>query len=142
VRDLVERAPVSRAVVRRFIPGAHEADVVRATGELQSVGKLVTIDYLGEDTRYPEQAQHTRDAYLGLLRALSHEGYSLGGRAEVSVKLTALGHAPARRSRRSPSTTPARSAQAALNAGTTVTVDMEDHTTTDAIAHASSSAAP
>ncbi|HOF62952.1 MAG TPA: proline dehydrogenase family protein [Dermatophilaceae bacterium] len=132
VRDLVERAPVSRAVVRRFIPGAHEADVVRATGELQSVGKLVTIDYLGEDTRYPEQAQHTRDAYLGLLRALSHEGYSLGGRAEVSVKLTALGmllpdgHQIALDHARA-------ICQAALNAGTTVTVDMEDHTTTDAI---------
>ena len=132
VRDLVERAPMSRAVVRRFVPGAHEADVVKATGDLQSVGKLVTIDYLGEDTLYLEQAHHTRDAYLGLLRALSHEGYTLGGRAEVSVKLTALGmllpdgHQIALDHARA-------ICQAALNAGTTVTVDMEDHTTTDAI---------
>ena len=131
VRDLVERAPMSRAVVRRFIPGAHEADVVRAAGELQSVGKLVTIDYLGEDTIYLEQAQHTRDAYLGLLRTLSQHGYTLGGRAEVSVKLTALGmllpdgHQIALEHARS-------ICQAAVNAGTTVTVDMEDHTTTDA----------
>ena len=132
VRDLIERAPMSRAVVRRFIPGAREADGVRAATELHSVGKLVTIDYLGEDTVYLEQAQHTRDAYLGLLRALSQQGLTRDARAEVSLKLTALGmlltdgHQIALDYART-------ICQAAANAGTTVTVDMEDHTTTDAI---------
>ena len=131
VRDVIERAPVSRAVVKRFVPGATTDDALRATGELHAVGRMVTIDYLGEDTTTREQADATGDAYLGLLAALAERRYSLAGKAEVSLKLTALGlllpdgHRIALDHARAIS-------QAATNAGTTVTVDMEDHTTTDA----------
>lgn len=131
VRDVIERAPVSRAVVKRFVPGTTSDDALRATGALQAVGRMVTIDYLGEDTTTREQADATRDAYLGLLAALAERHYSLAGKAEVSLKLTALGlllpdgHRIALDHARAIS-------QAATNAGTTVTVDMEDHTTTDA----------
>ncbi len=131
VRDVIERAPVSRAVVKRFVPGSTTEDALRATGELQAVGRMVTIDYLGEDTTTRVQADATRDAYLGLLAALAERRYSLAGKAEVSLKLTALGlllpdgHRIALDHARAIS-------QAATNAGTTVTVDMEDHTTTDA----------
>ena len=131
VRDVIERAPVSRAVGKRFVPGTTSDDALRATGALQAVGRMVTIDYLGEDTTTREQADATRDAYLGLLAALAERHYSLAGKAEVSLKLTALGlllpdgHRIALDHARAIS-------QAATNAGTTVTVDMEDHTTTDA----------
>ena len=50
VRDVVERAPVSRAVVRRFVAGSAVTDAVRVAGELAAVGTSSTIDYLGEDT--------------------------------------------------------------------------------------------
>ncbi len=131
VRDVVEKAPVSRSVVRRFVAGATVADAVRATAELAAVGRAATIDYLGEDTTHLEQARHTRDTYLTLLRELTARGLSQGGRAEVSVKLTALGlHLP---DGSAIALGHAREiAQAAVNAGTTMTVDMEDHTTTDA----------
>ena len=51
----------------------------------------------------------------------------------MSVKLSAIGQAigGADGAAGSRSTTPARVCQAARNAGTTVTLDMEDHTTTD-----------
>jgi proline dehydrogenase len=97
---------------------------------LATVGRASTIDYLGEDTTHLDQARHTRDTYLTLLRRLSTRGLSHGGKAEVSVKLTALGlHVP-----NGPAIALGHAreiAQAALDAGTTMTVDMEDHTTTD-----------
>ncbi len=131
VRDAIEKAPVSRSVVRRFVAGATQADAVRVTGELAAVGRLATIDYLGEDTTHLDQARHTRDAYLSLLRELADRGLSQGEKAEVSVKLTALGLLLA--DGEQVALQHAREiARAAADAGTTLTIDMEDHTTTDA----------
>ncbi len=132
VRDLVEKAPVSRNVVRRFVAGATAEDAVSAVGQLRTTGRRATIDYLGEDTLDLGQARATRDAYLTLLRMLADRGYTEGGAVEVSLKLSAVGQAL-------PQDGPAISLEhareiclAARSAGTTVTVDMEDHTTTDA----------
>jgi proline dehydrogenase len=131
IRDVIEQAPVSRAVVRRFVPGASQGDVVAASRETTESGRLVTIDYLGEDTLDLAQAQHTRDAYLSLLGALRDEGLTEGGAVEVSLKLSALGQAlPGDGS--SIALEHAREiCTLAQEAGTTVTLDMEDHTTTD-----------
>src|SRR4029079_10996495 len=72
----------------------------------------------------------TTHAYLELLEHLSARG--LTRNAEVSVKLSAIGqylpgdgHGIALENARA-------ICRAARNAGTTVTLDMEDHTTTDA----------
>ena len=129
-RTLVETAPVTRDVVHRFVAGTEAADAVRAARALAAEGLYATVDHLGEDTREPLQAAATRDAYLVLLDRLADAG--LAGHAEVSVKLSAIGrylpgdgagialdHARA-------------ICEAAGRAGTTVTLDMEDHTTTDA----------
>jgi proline dehydrogenase len=132
IRDLIERAPVSRSVVRRFVPGATRDDVVEASAETVATGRLVTIDYLGEDTLDLEQARHTRDAYVSVLTELRDRGLTEGAQVEVSLKLSALGQA-----------LPGDGNQIALDhareictlaqaAGTTVTLDMEDHTRTDA----------
>ena len=132
LRDLVETAPVSRDVVARFVSGAHTDDAVRDTTALVDDGLTVTIDHLGEDTTEPAQAEQVRDAYLTLLTRLSDAGLTQGGRAEVSVKLSAIGQALGADGPRI-STDHARTiCEAAAAAGTTVTVDMEDHTTTDA----------
>ncbi|GAA1757874.1 proline dehydrogenase family protein [Nostocoides vanveenii] len=132
VRDIVERAPVSRSVVKRYVPGAYAADVVTAVADLGANGRAATIDYLGEYTTDVEQAEATTQAYLDLLRLLADEGLTSEGRAEVSVKLSAIGQSL-------PADGPAIALEnarticsAALAAGTTVTLDMEDHTTTDA----------
>jgi len=131
VRDLVEKAPVSRDVVRRFVAGDSTPDAVRAAGALDLTGRMSTIDHLGEDTLDLHQAQDTRDAYLLLLSALGDAGLTQGGRAEVSLKLSALGQALPSDGAKIALDHAREICQAAANAGTTVTLDMEDHTTTD-----------
>ncbi|GLZ30721.1 proline dehydrogenase [Lentzea sp. NBRC 105346] len=123
VRELVANAPISRDVVRRFVAGESTEDAVRATREL---GLPVTLDYLGEDTTDKAQAEKTVGAYLELLDALHAAG--LADRAEVSVKLSAVGQAL---DESLALTNASRICAAAEQCGTTVTLDMEDHTTTD-----------
>jgi proline dehydrogenase len=126
VERLVETLPISRDVVTQFVAGTGDDDALRATRRLVDDGLAVTLDYLGEDTLTPAQAEQTRDAYISLLSALSEA--ELTPAAEVSLKLSALGqrfdeklaHEHAR-----------AICAAATEAGTTVTLDMEDHTTTD-----------
>jgi proline dehydrogenase len=128
VKTLVAGAPLSRDVVARFVAGEQLDDAVRAARELEADGLTVTLDRLGEDVLDAGQAATTVKDYCALLEALSAEGLSAGGRCEVSVKLTAVGQAidePMALDH-------ARAiCEAARDAGTTVTLDMEDHTTTD-----------
>ncbi len=131
VRHLVETAPVSRGVVRRFVPGAAASDAVRAATELVESHRLVTIDHLGEDVVDIAHARGTRDAYVSLLGLLAEAGLTEGGRAEVSVKLSAVGQALGDDGEKIALEHAWDICQAADEAGTTVTLDMEDHTTTD-----------
>ena len=128
VKRLVAGAPISRNVVRRFVAGEAVEDAVRAAADLTGRGLSVSLDHLGEDTLDAGQAQATVKAYLVLLEQLSAAGLTQGGRTEVSVKLTAVGQAI------DPALALDGAQQvcaAAEAAGTTVTLDMEDHTTTD-----------
>ena len=126
-KKLAVRLPVTASVVARFVPGETIADCLRAVRSLAGDQLLATIDYLGEDTTTPQQALAIRDGYLALLAELNAAG--LSEVAEVSIKLTALGLAlPGGREL---ALTHARAICAAASAaGTTVTVDAEDHTTT------------
>ena len=129
VKAVVAGAPLSRGVVRRFVSGEGVEDAVRTTQALQSTGLRVSLDHLGEDTLDAGQAESTVKAYLLLLDRLAAAGLTAAGRTEVSVKLTAVGSAidPAL------ALDHARTVcDAARVAGTTVTIDMEDHSTTDA----------
>jgi proline dehydrogenase len=131
VRDLVERAPVSRDVVRRFVAGDSTVDAVRVAGELSLTGRLATIDNLGEDTLDLSQAQAARDAYLSLLSALGEAGLAQDGKVEVSVKLSAVGQSLSGDGAKIALDHAREICHAAANVGTNVTLDMEDHTTTD-----------
>jgi proline dehydrogenase len=126
VERLVETAPITRDVVRRFVAGTTTADALRATRELVDAGLTVTLDHLGEDTVTAADALRIRDEYIRVLGELRAAG--LTPAAEVSVKLSALGqkfdeHAACEHAR--------AIGAAATEAGTAVTLDMEDHTTTD-----------
>jgi proline dehydrogenase len=132
VRTTIERAPVSRSVVHRFVPGRSTADAVTATAELRATNRLSTIDYLGEDTTDLTQAIRTRDHYLELLRALADADLSQHGMGEVSLKLSALGQYLPGDGHKIALEHAREICLAAQEAGTTVTLDMEDHTTTDA----------
>ena len=131
LRSVIEAAPASREVVRRFVGGVSDQDVIGVATELVDTRRLVTIDYLGEDTVDPVMAERTRDAYVGLLQALSEAGLTADGTVEVSLKLSALGQALGSDGNAIALENARVICQAAANAGTTVTLDAEDHTTTD-----------
>src|SRR5262249_3251345 len=123
---LVTHAPVSRNVVRRFVAGAGGGDAIRVSRDRTGQGLAVSLDHLGEDTTEPEHAAATAKAYLTLLQRLAEEG--LAGGADVSVKLSAVGQALDGATALQHAREICAAAQAV---GTTVTLDMEDHTTTD-----------
>ena len=129
VKKAVTAMPVSSGIVRRYVPGESTESAVDATRVLIDSGLHVTLDFLGEDTLDREQADATVSAYLDVLRSLTEHGLSRN--AEVSVKLSAVGQALPDEGEKVALDNARIICQAARNAGTTVTLDMEDHTTTD-----------
>jgi proline dehydrogenase len=128
IKNLVTAAPVTGGVVERFIAGETSANAVAVTRRLVGAGLLATIDFLGEDTTDPAQADAVVVAYLDLLTKLREAGFSQS--AEVSIKVSALGlHL-----RDGPQIALENAeliCRAARMADTAVTLDMEDHTITD-----------
>jgi proline dehydrogenase len=126
VHRFVATAPVSRYLVSRFVAGVSIEQAVAATTALVADNLAVTLDHLGEDITDEAGAESTVQAYLKLLDCLAAQG--LTSRAEVSVKLSAVGQgleeALALRNA-------SRICAAAEQAGTTVSLDAEDHTVTD-----------
>ena len=129
LKKAVTTMPVSSGIVSRFVPGESTDTAVRATRELVDAGLHVSLDFLGEDTLDRDQADHTVTAYLELLAGLAGQG--LARNAEVSVKLSAIGQALPGEGAKVALENARSICHAARNAGTTVTLDMEDHTTTD-----------
>jgi proline dehydrogenase len=129
VKQLVSTMPVSAGIVRSYVPGETTEAVVEATARQVDDGIRVTLDFLGEDTLDAEQADATVAAYLEVLEQLSARG--LTRMAEVSVKLSAIGQALPDNGHKLALENARTICRAARNAGTTVTLDMEDHTTTD-----------
>jgi proline dehydrogenase len=129
IRHLVETAPVSRSVVARFVAGTTAEEAVASTRALVDNGLLGSMDFLGEDTVELEQATHTREGYLRLLKLLND--HDLTDAVEVSVKLSAVGQALPGDGEKIALENAYAICEAAHAAGTTVTLDMEDHTTTD-----------
>ncbi|MDQ3054445.1 MAG: proline dehydrogenase family protein [Actinomycetota bacterium] len=126
VKKAVAGAPISREVVSRFVAGERIEDAVRAARELAEQGLSASLDHLGEDTTDLAQAVAATETYVGLIERLAAE--HLTPAAEVSIKLSAIGQGV------DPAFALARAREvcaAADRAGTTVTLDMEDHTTTD-----------
>ncbi|MGH3440231.1 MAG: proline dehydrogenase family protein, partial [Sciscionella sp.] len=129
VRSLVEAVPLTRAVVDRFVAGALTQHAVVTTGRLAADGLRVTLDYLGEGAAETGQAAVTVRAYQELLAGLEEPG--LAGGTDVSVKLTALGQFLAHDGEKIALESARSICAAAAEVGATVTLDMEDHTTTD-----------
>ncbi|MEV4274336.1 proline dehydrogenase family protein [Actinoplanes xinjiangensis] len=124
---LAEIAPVSRGIVQRFVAGPSADEVLLVSRGLVDDGLAVSLDHLSDETRTVEQAVATRDEYVAVLGRL--KGAGLTPAVEVSVKLSALG----RRIDEKLAYEHARAiCAAAAEAGTTVTLDAEDHGTTDA----------
>lgn len=128
MRRLVSAAPVTKPVVNRFIAGETVQEAIPVIQGMADRGLEVTLDVLGEDITDPSQALRARDAYLALVEAL--KPLRLEGCAEMSVKLSSFGQAlPGGHDLALKNVTPV--VEAAAEIGTTVTLDMEDHTTVD-----------
>jgi proline dehydrogenase len=126
IKRAVTSAPVTRDVVRRFVAGETIDDAIRVTHALTADGLQVSLDYLGEDTLDTATARAAVNAYRSLARRLCADG--LASRVEISLKLSAVGQALDE----SMALENARMiCDAARAAGSSVTIDMEDHTTID-----------
>ncbi|MGL6236073.1 MAG: proline dehydrogenase family protein [Segniliparus sp.] len=133
-----QRFAFTRAVVSRFVAGYALEDVLPAVAELLA-SRFVSVDYLGENVRELEQAKATVQAYLALLDGLGALRDELAGRGlvladgavEASIKLSAFGQSLP--DGQEIALAGAREVCAkAAEVGALVTVDMEDHTTTEA----------
>jgi proline dehydrogenase len=119
VRKLFSESAVGRRLSLRFVAGETVDEAVAAARSLNEMGAQVSLDHLGEHVTDAVAAVAARDDYLRCLDRIHESGID----ANISVKLTQLGlgldddlaveslNALATR---------------AADAGTTVTVDMEE----------------
>ncbi|MFC9553600.1 proline dehydrogenase family protein [Rhodococcus sp. NPDC056960] len=134
----VTKIPVTRNLVDRFVAGETEDQAIAATTSILDSGRYISIDHLGEDTTDSAQADTTVSHYLTLLSdlaALSQNTASSSPASvrnvEVSLKLSALGQFLPRDGHKVALENAHKICTAAEEAGAWVTVDAEDHTTTD-----------
>ncbi len=121
---LATAIPLTRRMVRRFVPGDSLTDALASLEALQAQGMHWTVDVLGESVDSRATAAASADRYIATLDALSERGLE----ANVSLKLTAMGL----------DIDPdfcldnvRRVVTRARQIGAFVRVDMEDHTKTD-----------
>ena len=133
IQELVTSAPYARDVVARYVAGPGQDDALRVTRQLLGRGLLVSLDHLGEHTTDPDQAAVAAGEYVSLLGRLAGAGHARGGAAEVSVKPTAVGLGLSEHGEKTARENIARICAAAREAGTTVTLDMEDENMAEAV---------
>lgn len=132
-RRAAERLPVTRRVVRRFVPGETIESALDRVAALRSSGRFVSVDYLGEDVLSADDADAAVRTYLDLIEQLGRldAGGDVTRPLEVSVKLSALGQAVERDGPKIARENGWSICDAARRAGVWVTVDAENHTTTE-----------
>jgi proline dehydrogenase len=86
-RRLLTGLPAARKLPQRFIAGEALEDALATIRRLNADGFDVTLDHLGESVTWPAEAEATCRGYLDVMERLQREGL----RANISVKLTALG---------------------------------------------------
>lgn len=134
LRSSAEHLTVTRNVVRRFVPGETIDDAIAAVADIQSSGRLLTIDYLGEDVTDAESAKQTVAAYIQLLDRLEDQPVAPKCTVrplEVSLKLSALGQALPHDGHKVAYENAYAICERAKSVGAWVTLDAEDHTTVE-----------
>jgi proline dehydrogenase len=115
--------PLTRRMVRRFVPGERLDDAMATLEGLQAQGMRWTVDVMGESVSSEQMATAAADRYLETLDALAARGLE----ANVSVKLTQMGLAI---DRDFCVANVGRIVEKARSIGAFVRIDMEDHTKT------------
>lgn len=134
LRHSAEHLTVTRNVVRRFVPGETVDAAMAAVADIRDSGRMLSIDYLGEDVTDETSAKQTVAAYLRLLDELAREPVAPESAVrplEVSLKLSALGQALPKDGDKIAYDNAYAICDRAKNVGAWVTLDAEDHTTVD-----------
>ncbi|OBI17337.1 proline dehydrogenase family protein [Mycobacterium sp. E2497] len=132
LRRAAEGLPITRRVVHRFVPGETIDSALGSVAALRGSGRCVSLDYLGEDVTDAGAANSAVAVYRDLIDRLARFGDDAADRPlEVSLKLSALGQALGRDGEKIARENAFAICEAAQRAGVWVTVDAEDHTTTD-----------
>jgi proline dehydrogenase len=124
---LLPRAFV-RWVAGPYIAGETRAEAVETVAALNRDGAVATVDVLGEDATVPAHIDSAVAEYRALVDAIVAEGL----KATVSVKLTQLGLRLDRGECERALESIVGHAATACEGGVFVTIDMEDHTVTEA----------
>ncbi|WAJ44043.1 proline dehydrogenase family protein [Mycobacterium sp. Aquia_216] len=134
LRRAAEGMPVTRRVVHRFVPGETIDSALNSVAALRNSSHFVSVDYLGEDVADADGADAAVQIYLDLIEKLGRLGEpSIEDirPLEVSVKLSALGQSLERDGDKIARQNAWSICEAAQRAGVWVTIDAENHTTTD-----------
>jgi proline dehydrogenase len=86
-RDMVSSLPLAKQVAGRFVAGETAAEAMSTAQELNSQGRLVTLDYLGESVTDSAEAIASKDEILSLFKMINDTGVQ----SNVSIKLSQLG---------------------------------------------------
>lgn len=117
--------PLVRLVVDRFIAGEDLDEGLRVAADLAAAGMRLTLDHVGEFVTDLEQAEAAAQVYRDVLTRVGEQGLPAG----ISVKPTQLGLLLDRdRCEKLVSDLATRAAESDAH----VTLDMEDHTVTEA----------
>ncbi|GGK33215.1 proline dehydrogenase family protein [Nocardia camponoti] len=140
MREAITKQRFTRGVVDRFVAGTTTTDALTTAETLLSTGHFVSIDFLGEDVTDEATARTTVDHYRELIHALAALPWAQHGTGavrpvEVSVKLSALGQAIPGHGNALAQANLTELCREAEAAGIWVTVDAENHTTTDSTLH-------
>jgi proline dehydrogenase len=87
LRDHATQYGFVKRSVRRFWPGEHVEDALRAAGELQPEGISTILTKLGENLDRPQEAEDVTQHYLDVLDKVAASGLD----AQISIKPTQLG---------------------------------------------------
>lgn len=86
-RNFVQNSQLVQPIVSRFVAGHEMEDALAVAMTLNAAGMMVSMDYLGESVKYPDEAIAARDHICEMLGKIANENVD----ANVSVKLTQLG---------------------------------------------------
>lgn len=86
-KNWIKHSRMTRGLVERFIAGEDLDTAIRVAQSLNQQGFAVALDYLGEDTTRPEDAENAARQYILLLEKIADTRVN----ACISIKLTQLG---------------------------------------------------
>lgn len=129
VQDWLRTTPAAVQILRRYVPGEHIEDALVAVRDLVAKGLWAAIDPMSEDVADRQRAEANASQAAAALQRLGDEG--VAGECGLSVKLSALGSRLPEIGTAVAGDLVAEICAVAARVGTSVTIDMEDYTTTE-----------